>query len=105
MTDGPIFVVAQRTQENARYIAEIIDMFVPGAEVFATSSRDECLDYLFSRGEHPRRPPGTPAAVFLDSLLDEPSGVQVTLEMRKNEFPCVPIVIITSSESEADRGI
>jgi len=65
----------------------------------------QALDYLFGQGEFAQRAGSEPpAVVLLDINLPRIGGLEVLKRLRADERTrLVPIVILTSSDEEADR--
>ena len=68
------------------------------------SDGQEALDYLFAEGTYSDRDPlNLPKAILLDLKLPKLDGLQVLARIRGDaRMKCVPVVILTSSQEEAD---
>jgi CheY-like chemotaxis protein len=64
---------------------------------------EEALDYLFYRGKYADREKSVPGFVLLDLKMPKRDGIEVLTEIRKSkEYKTLPVVMLTSSESETD---
>lgn len=72
-------------------------------DVFVVRDGEEALDYLYSRGDHELRHPGTPVVVLLDVKLPKLGGLEVLEALRRDSrLKTLPIVMLTSSREERD---
>lgn len=72
-------------------------------EVVVARDGAEALDYLFRRGPHADRVPGSPAVVLLDLKLPKVNGLEVLEAVRgEPSLQALPIVVLTSSREEPD---
>jgi len=75
-----------------------------GNKVIHLSDGQQALDYLFRQGiySNPEDSP-RPNLILLDLRLPKVDGIEVLEKVRKNDaLRCIPIVILTTSETEAD---
>lgn len=73
-------------------------------KIYHVQDGQEALDYLFRQGSYadPEKSP-RPTLVLLDLRLPKVDGVEVLKQIRENnETEKIPVVILTSSESEKD---
>lgn len=65
---------------------------------------EEALDYLFRKGEYEKlKTEELPQLILLDINLPKISGLDVLMEIRKNESTkLLPVVILTSSKEDCD---
>jgi two-component system, response regulator len=76
-----------------------------GNALFIVREGDECLDYLYQRGDF-SRPESAPRpdVVLLNNKLPGMSGLEVLKQIRDSEdFHYLPIIMFTASESERDQ--
>ena len=74
-----------------------------GNEVVVVSDGAEALDYLYMRGKHAARPPGSPIVVFLDLKMPKVDGLEVLRQMKSDpDLKRIPVVMMTSSREEHD---
>jgi two-component system, response regulator len=63
----------------------------------------DALDFLFRRGAHSTRPPGTPKLVLLDLKMPKIDGIEVLRQVKAHEETrTIPVVMLTSSAEERD---
>jgi len=73
-------------------------------DVQVVNDGEECLDYLFRRGQYSEFPEGNPAVLLLDLKMPKVDGLEVLKEIRKTaSLKLIPVVIMTSSKEESDR--
>ena len=74
------------------------------SNIVHVSDGQEALDYLFAEGTYSDRDPlNLPKAILLDLKLPKLDGLQVLARIRGDaRMKCVPVVILTSSQEEAD---
>lgn len=72
-------------------------------EIITVRDGEECLDYLYRRGEYANRPLGDPAVVLLDLKLPKVDGLQVLDEIKNSaQLHGIPVVMLTTSREEQD---
>lgn len=73
-------------------------------EIILVKDGVEALDYLLGTGPYAgAEPPCLPAVVLLDIKMPRKDGLEVLLEIRKNErTKFLPVVLLTSSKEEQD---
>jgi CheY-like chemotaxis protein len=73
-------------------------------DVQVVNDGEECLDYLYRRGEFVEIPNGNPAVLLLDLKMPKVGGLEVLETIRKDpKLKFIPVVIMTSSREESDR--
>lgn len=74
-------------------------------QIYHVNDGEKALDYLFRRGEYenPENSPH-PNVVLLDLRLPRVDGLEVLKTIRTSSLNGMPVVILTSSEAEADMA-
>jgi len=94
-------------EDNASHAELIVRSFEDhrvANKIYHVQDGQEALDYLFRQGAYadPEKSP-RPTLVLLDLRLPKVDGVEVLKQIREtSETAKIPVVILTSSESEKD---
>lgn len=76
-----------------------------GNEVQVCRDGEEALDFLYKRGAFAGLQEGYPAVILLDLKLPKVDGHEVLRIIRSDDkMKLVPVVVLTSSHEERDRG-
>jgi len=74
-----------------------------GNRIVVVRDGAEALDWLFKRGQHPRRSDPDPQLILLDLKLPKVDGLEVLRQIREDpRTKLLPVVILTSSKEESD---
>jgi len=72
-------------------------------KIYHVDDGEKALDYLFRRGDYqsPESSP-RPNLILLDLRLPKVDGLEVLKQIRESKLNGMPVVILTSSEADAD---
>ena len=72
--------------------------------LYIVNDGEECLDYLYQRGEYSRQGIAPrPSILLLDIKMPKTDGLTILKHIRKSEnFHSLPVIIFTTSEDEED---
>jgi two-component system response regulator len=91
-------------EAHAALITRILENVDRGAEIQLVRDGEEALEYLFQQGKYAAqemRP--RPDLVLLDLRLPRLDGLEVLKAIKRSErLKAIPVVVLTSSESETD---
>lgn len=63
----------------------------------------DAMDYLYRRGRHAQRPGDRPLFMLLDLRMPRMDGIDVLLELRKDDaMRTLPVIIMSSSREDPD---
>ena len=105
MTGEPLSILL--VEDNPDHAALIMRSFEDcqvANKIYHVSDGEAALDYLFRRGAYadPGKSP-RPHVILLDLRLPRIDGLEVLKEIKaSNELQRIPVVILTTSEVEAD---
>ena len=97
-----ILLVEDSANDVALTLAALEEIHLAN-EVVVVRDGQQALDFLRRQGEYAQRPDGHPAVVLLDLKLPKVDGIEVLTQVKGDaELRTIPIVMLTSSQEEAD---
>lgn len=97
-----ILLLAEDNLPDALLVREAIKIEGLPLEVFIVPDGEQAIDFMAKAGKDPNAP--CPHLVLLDLNLPRIDGFEVLRHLRTSEtFRDLPVVVITSSDSPADR--
>lgn len=75
----------------------------PAPRVVHVRDGVDTLNFLYSREQYEKRPPGDPAVLLLDVKMPRLDGLEVLRQIKSDErLRATPVVMLTSSQDERD---
>jgi two-component system response regulator len=104
MEKARTILLIEDDEAHAALITRILENVDRGAEIQLVRDGEEALEYLFQQGKYAAqemRP--RPDLVLLDLRLPRLDGLEVLKAIKRSErLKAIPVVVLTSSESETD---
>jgi CheY-like chemotaxis protein len=103
MTNLKRILLVEDNEHDVELTLAALEEYNLANEVVVSTDGADALDYLFRRGAHADRPPGTPIVILLDLKLPKVDGLEVLKEVKSDPgLKFVPVIMLTSSREERD---
>jgi two-component system response regulator len=104
MEKSRTILLIEDEEAHAALITRILEEVYRGVEIHLVRNGEEALDYLFQQGTYANQEKSPrPDLVLLDLRLPRLDGLEVLKAIKRSErLKVIPVVVLTSSESETD---
>lgn len=100
----PVIFIAEDNPADVYLLRESLSLTDPTAVMTVAQDGEEAIEFVEGRGRFTGRP--LPDLVVLDLNLPKSDGMEVLRRLRADpQFNTIPVVILSSSDSPADRGL
>lgn len=94
-----VIIVAEDDEGHATLIKKNLKRSGIVNEIIHFRGGQETLDYLFQKGDGPKRKNGTPFMLLLDVRMPKVDGIEVLRQVKKDpELRKMPVIMITTTD-------
>lgn len=99
MTRDVVILIADDDAGHARLIEKNLSRAGLLNEIIRFEDGQQILDFLFQRGDGPKRSPETPYLVLLDIRMPKVDGIEVLRQVKADpELRKVPVIMLTTTD-------